>query len=47
MCHCSGFIREVGTEQARAALEQLALRFAQEPYIQFAIRVALRRLHEA
>ncbi|MFO1368085.1 MAG: HEAT repeat domain-containing protein [Marinagarivorans sp.] len=38
---------EVGTEQARAALEQLALRFAQEPYIQFAIRVALRRLHEA
>lgn len=38
---------EVGTEQARASLEQLALRFAQEPYIQFAIRVALRRLYEA
>ncbi len=38
---------EVGTEQSLAALHELSERFANEPYIQFAIRIALRRIHEA
>ena len=38
---------ELGTEQSLDALHQLSVRFADEPYIQFAIRIALRRIHEA
>ena len=35
---------EVGSEAARQALEELKVRFAAEPYIQFASDLALKRL---
>lgn len=37
---------EVGTEASRAALHQLKARFPDEPYIQFAAALALKRLGE-
>lgn len=35
---------EVGTEAARPALEAVSRRFASEPYVQFAVQQALRRI---
>ncbi|MBK1720693.1 HEAT repeat domain-containing protein [Thiocystis violacea] len=37
---------EVGTRNARASLQRLKARFANEPYIRFAADLALGRLHE-
>ena len=37
---------EVGTEAAREALAALKTRFPEEPYMQFATDLALRRIHE-
>lgn len=39
-------LSEVGTAAARAPLERLKQRFADEPYVQFAADLALGRLHE-
>jgi len=39
-------LSEVGSEMARGALEQLSLRFPNEPYIAFVIDVALKRHDE-
>lgn len=38
---------EVGSEQALEPLHQLKLRFAQDPYIQFAANLALKRIQES
>jgi hypothetical protein len=39
-------LSELGTAKALVSLASLKARFADEPYIQFAANLALRRIHE-